>query len=121
MDERLPKKTEKPWGYELLYALTPRYAGKIIFVEKGKRLSLQYHNEKDECMYVLSGRMTLEMGTLGGKTTYIECDPGYCVHITPRTRHRVEALEDLTILEVSTPELNDVERLSDDYGRVTSV
>ena len=117
MEKHLPVKTEKPWGYELLFAFTPDYAGKILFVKKGSRLSLQYHVEKDESMYLQQGtaRFTLNRE---GKTSEIIAGTGFCLHITPHTIHRVEAVEDTTILEVSTPQLTDVVRLADDYGRV---
>jgi mannose-6-phosphate isomerase-like protein (cupin superfamily) len=117
MDETLPRKTEKPWGYELLYALTPQYAGKIIFVKKGSRLSLQYHEQKDESMYLLSGKALFSVQPQNGKMTENIAEAGYCLHLAPSTIHRVQALEDATILEVSTPQLSDVVRLQDDYGR----
>ena len=117
MEEKLPQKTEKPWGYELLYAHTSLYVGKVIFVKKGYRLSLQYHKEKDESMYLLQGKVLFSVQPQNGKMTEIVGDPGFCVHLPPMTTHRVEALEDATILEVSTPQLTDVVRLQDDYGR----
>jgi mannose-6-phosphate isomerase-like protein (cupin superfamily) len=119
MGEVLPRKTQKPWGYELLYALTAQYAGKIIFVKKGFRLSLQYHREKDESMYLLAGRVLFTVQPQNGEMTETIGESGYCLHLSPMTTHRVEALEDATILEVSTPELSDVVRLQDDYGRTT--
>ena len=117
MEEKLPRKTEKPWGYELLFALTPQYAGKIVFVKKGFRLSLQYHKEKDESMYLLKGKTLFTVQSQNGKPTETVAEPGFCIHLPPMTIHRVEALEDATILEVSTPQLGDVVRLQDDYGR----
>ena len=117
MEEKLPRKTEKPWGYELLYALTPRYAGKLIFVKKGYRLSLQYHKEKEESMYLLRGKVRFSVQPQNDKMTDIVGEPGFTLHLPPQTTHRVEALEDSTILEVSTPQLGDVVRLQDDYGR----
>jgi len=117
MEEKLPRKTIKPWGYELLYALTPFYAGKMIYVKKGGRLSLQYHVEKDESMYLLEGKIKLSMQPPNGilkETTEI---PGWSCHLPPATIHRIEALEDSVILEVSTPQLDDVVRVKDDYGR----
>jgi mannose-6-phosphate isomerase len=102
----------KPWGYELIFAHTLKYAGKILHVFKGKRLSLQLHNVKEESMFILSGEIVLTLG-------YIDhvLEKGESVFIPARTVHRVFALEDTDILEVSTPELYDVVRLSDDYGR----
>ena len=117
MNEMLPRKTEKPWGYELLYALTAQYAGKVIFVKKGYRLSLQYHQEKDESMYLLQGKVLFTVQPQDGKMTDTVAESGFCLHLPPLTTHRVEALEDATILEVSTSQLSDVVRLQDDYGR----
>ncbi len=117
MEEKLPRKTEKPWGYELLFALTSQYAGKVIFVKKGYRLSLQYHQEKDESMYLLQGRVRFSVQPKGGQMKETIGENGYCLHLPPFTTHRIEALEDSTILEVSTPQLADVVRLQDDYGR----
>ena len=117
MEEKLPRKTEKPWGNELLYALTPQYAGKVIFVKKGFRLSLQYHKEKDESMYLLQGKVLFSVQAPDGKMSETVGESGYCLHLPPMTTHRVEALEDSTILEVSTPQLSDVVRLQDDFGR----
>jgi mannose-6-phosphate isomerase len=117
MEEKLPRKIEKPWGYELLWAHTPKYVGKIIFVKKGHRLSLQYHERKDETMYVYSGKARIEISDEQSAPVSTVFEPGQAIRLVPFTRHRVEALEDTTILEVSTPELEDVVRLSDDYGR----
>ena len=117
MEEKLPRKTEKPWGSELLYALTPQYAGKVISVKKGFRLSLQYHKEKDESMYLLQGKVKFTVQAPDGKMSETIGVPGHCLHLPPMTTHRVEALEDSTILEVSTPQLSDVVRLQDDFGR----
>lgn len=119
MTEKLPRKTDKPWGYELLYALTPKYAGKVIFVKKGHRLSLQYHEKKDESMYIYQGKVLMEVEDADGKLRSMEMEPGKIIHIPPKTRHRLEAIEDATFLEVSTPELDDVVRLADDYGRAS--
>ena len=117
MEEKLPRKTDKPWGYELLYALTSQYAGKILFVKKGFRLSLQYHKEKDESMYLLSGKVLFSVQQQNGNMTETVGEPGFCLHLPPMTTHRIEALEDASILEVSTPQLSDVVRVQDDYGR----
>ena len=118
MEDKLPRKTEKPWGFELLFALTPKYAGKVIFVKKGNRLSLQYHKEKEETMYVYAGKALIEVEGSNGQLVSSVAQPGYCVRIPPLTKHRVVAIEDTTLFEVSTPELGDVVRLVDDYGRV---
>jgi mannose-6-phosphate isomerase len=116
MTEKLPRKTEKPWGFELLFALTPQYAGKLIFVRKGHRLSLQYHEKKDETIYLHQGKILLEIEE-GGKMVAKMFEPGQSVRVPPHTRHRLKAIEDTTLFEVSTPELDDVVRLEDDYGR----
>jgi len=117
MNEDLPRKTEKPWGYELLYAHTPKYVGKVIFVKKGHRLSLQYHEHKDESMFIQSGKARIDFGEDETKLTSRVFESGEAIRLSPLTCHRVEALEDTTLLEVSTPELEDVIRLQDDYGR----
>jgi mannose-6-phosphate isomerase len=117
MTESLPQKTEKPWGYELLYALTDKYAGKILSVKKGARLSLQYHRLKDESQYLFQGRVLLRIEASDGKMIERDFNPGQSVHIPPNTKHRITALEDTVLLEVSTTELKDVVRLEDDYGR----
>ncbi len=110
-------RVEKPWGYELRWARTDRYVGKVIHVNAGHALSLQYHNRKDETIYVHSGRMLFEIGELNGPLTTREMKPGDSVHVTPKTVHRMTAIEDCDILEVSTPHLDDVVRLQDRYGR----
>ena len=110
------ERVEKPWGYELRWAKTDRYVGKIIHVNKGHALSLQYHNQKDETIYLWSGRLRFEI-EIDGQLTAREMQPGEAVHITPKTVHRMTALEDSDILEASTPELHDVVRLEDRYGR----
>ncbi len=116
MTEKLPRKTEKPWGYELLFALTPKYAGKLIFVSKGHRLSLQYHAKKDETIFVHQGQIELEISEKG-ESKSVTLNPGNRIHLSPLTQHRLKAIEDTIIFEVSTPELDDVVRLADDYGR----
>jgi mannose-6-phosphate isomerase len=122
MNDRLAtdvKRVDKPWGHELIYALTDRYCGKVLFVRAGQSLSLQYHEVKDEAWYVQSGSATLELGEVGqtGPLRTVALAAGDALHFTPGTIHRVTAVEDTTILEVSTPELDDVVRLEDRYGR----
>ena len=117
MEDKLPRKTEKPWGFELLFAHTPEYAGKVIFVKKGHRLSLQYHMKKDETMYLYEGRASLEIERGEGDLERLVVQAGQCIRIPPRTKHRLEAIMDTTIFEISTPELEDVVRVEDDYGR----
>ena len=117
MEEKLPQKTEKPWGFELLFAHTPKYAGKLIFVRKGHRLSFQYHETKDETMYIYKGKALVEIEGSDGHLISTVAEPGYCIRIPPLTKHRLQAIEDTTFFEVSTPELEDVVRLEDDYRR----
>jgi mannose-6-phosphate isomerase-like protein (cupin superfamily) len=113
-----PEKVDKPWGHELIWAKTEHYAGKLLFVNAGQSLSLQFHKVKDEAWYVLSGRAQLELGGMGERMLKSEVvGPGAAFHVVPGTVHRVTAVEDTTILEVSTPQLDDVVRLEDRYGR----
>jgi mannose-6-phosphate isomerase len=109
-------RVEKPWGYELHWAKTERYVGKLIHVNKGHALSLQYHNIKDETIYLHAGRLLFEIQE-GPNLVAREMHPGERVHITAKTIHRMTAIEDSDIFEVSTPELHDVVRLEDRYGR----
>jgi mannose-6-phosphate isomerase-like protein (cupin superfamily) len=112
------RRVEKPWGYELIWALTDVYCGKVLFVREGHSLSLQFHREKDESWLVQSGRAKLELGAVGETVLHEEVvGAGAAFHYAPGTVHRVTALEDTTILEVSTPHLEDVVRLEDAYGR----
>jgi mannose-6-phosphate isomerase len=113
----LPRRVDKPWGHEVWYALTDRYAGKILHVEAGHRLSLQYHDNKDESNYLLSGRLKLVKGVSADELTEIEIGPGHTWRNRPGEIHTIEAIETADVLEVSTPELDDVVRLSDAYGR----
>ena len=109
-------RVEKPWGYEIHWAKTDRYVGKLIHVNAGHALSLQYHNLKDETIYLQSGTMLFEI-EVDGVLTRREMAPGEYVHVTPKTVHRMTAIADCDIFEVSTPELHDVVRLEDRYGR----
>jgi mannose-6-phosphate isomerase len=110
------KRVEKPWGYELIWAHTDRYVGKVLHVNAGHRLSLQYHRQKDETIHLWSGRLTLVVDE-GKGLEERELAPGEGYHIRPGTKHRMIALTDCDILEASTPELDDVVRLEDVYGR----
>jgi mannose-6-phosphate isomerase len=112
------RRVDKPWGYELIYAVTERYCGKLLFVRAGEALSLQYHRDKDETIYVHEGRAELEIGRQGEEPTPGLVGPGDSVRLRPGTVHRMRALEDTLFLEVSTPELDDVVRLEDRYGRL---
>ena len=114
-----PARVDKPWGYELIWAHTDRYVGKILHIRAGQSLSYQYHKVKDETAYLLHGAMELEIGDEKGRQTY-RLKPGDCYHISSGTRHRMVAVEDCDVLETSTPELDDVVRLEDRYGRVKS-
>jgi mannose-6-phosphate isomerase len=110
------KRVEKPWGYELIWAHTERYVGKLLHVKAGHKLSLQYHNRKDETIHVQSGRLLFVVDE-GSGLVEREMTPGTSYHIKPLTKHRMVAITDCDILEVSTPELEDVVRLEDSYGR----
>jgi len=113
-----PRRVEKPWGWELIWGSTQLYLGKILFVRAGQSLSLQFHHEKDESWYVESGRAKLELGDVGQTVLDEEVvAAGASFHFPPGTVHRVTALEDTTILEVSTYHPDDVVRLEDAYGR----
>jgi mannose-6-phosphate isomerase len=113
-----PRRVEKPWGWELIWAEAEGYVGKLLFVRAGHALSLQFHRVKDESWYVESGRAELELGEPGKAVLSAEVvAPGACFRFRPGTVHRVRALEDTLIVEVSTSELEDVVRLEDDYGR----
>jgi mannose-6-phosphate isomerase-like protein (cupin superfamily) len=118
------KKIDKPWGYELIYADSDLYAGKILFIRKGESLSLQYHEQKDETLYIQDGVIEfVTMDENGGKEgeghpVTLVLKEGDAIHIPPGMRHRLSALKDTVVLEVSTPFLDDVVRLEDRYGRV---
>jgi mannose-6-phosphate isomerase len=113
-----PRKVEKPWGHELIWAETEDYVGKVLFVKAGESLSLQFHREKDESWLLHDGRAKLELGSAGDAVLSEEViAAGACFRFQPGTVHRVTAIEDTTILEVSTPQLDDVVRLEDAYGR----
>jgi len=112
------RRVEKPWGYELIWALSEDYCGKILVVRAGETLSLPFHSEQDESWYVESGRAELEVGAVGEAILMTEVlGPGAALRFRPGTVHRIKALEDTTILEVSTPQIDDVVRLEDVYGR----
>jgi mannose-6-phosphate isomerase len=117
-----PRRVEKPWGHELIWAETTHYLGKVLHVKAGEALSLQYHTEKDETIHLLSGRMRLWAGTLGSENDEatleeVTLERGESYRIVPFTVHRMEAVEDCDILEASTSHIHDVVRLEDRYGR----
>jgi mannose-6-phosphate isomerase-like protein (cupin superfamily) len=111
------RRVGKPWGEEIIFAHTGRYAGKILKVRAGESLSLQYHERKEESLYLYSGRLRAQLGE-GDQREERVLEPGEALHLPPFTRHRLEAITDVVLFEVSTPELEDVVRLEDRYGRV---
>ncbi len=113
------KRVDKPWGYEIWWARTERYVGKLLHVRRGESLSLQYHRVKDETILVQRGKLLFETRAAHeeGELRRIEMGPGDVFHVTPGTVHRMTGLEDTDLVEVSTPELDDVVRLQDRYGR----
>ena len=112
------QKIEKPWGHEEIWAKTDSYVGKILVINKGNRLSLQYHNKKEETIRILSGKMTFHFGNAENNVKEILLNPGDTFHIKPGLIHRFEAKDDdVVLVEVSTTELDDVVRLKDDYNR----
>ena len=117
MEEALPREIPKPWGSELWFAHTDRYAGKILRVRAGCRLSIQYHEHKDETSYVLSGRVIVSQGASVEQMSTRELGPGESWRNPPLLVHTLEAVEDSEIIEVSTPQVEDVVRLEDRYGR----
>lgn len=113
------RRVEKPWGYELIWAHTDRYVGKVLHINKGESLSYQYHVVKDETVRLLSGLLAMDI-EIDGERRQLQLAPGECLHIVPGMKHRMNALKDCDVLEVSTPELDDVVRLEDRYGRADS-
>lgn len=112
------RRVDKPWGYELVWAHSEHYCGKLIFVRAGEELSLQFHNEKDETVYVQEGKIEIEISEPGVRIPESEVvTAGAAFRIRPGVIHRWRALEDSVVLEASTPELDDVVRLEDRYGR----
>ena len=111
------RRVEKPWGHEVIWAETDRYVGKVLHIKAGEKLSLQYHRHKDETVMVWAGRIRFEHFADGEAPKFRDLGPGEAFHVTPGLRHRMIALEDTDIFEVSTTELDDVVRLEDAYGR----
>jgi mannose-6-phosphate isomerase len=112
-----PRRVEKPWGWELVWAETEHYAAKLLFVRAGEALSLQLHEVKEESWLVREGRARLEIGDVGDELVEHDIVSGDAFHLRPGTVHRLTALEDTLVIEVSTPHLDDVVRLGDRYGR----
>lgn len=110
-------RVDKPWGYELIWANTDRYVGKILHINAGESLSLQYHERKDETIFVLTGQMIFLVGDSEDALEEVKLDKGMSYRVRPGTRHRMTAITDCDLLEASTPDLDDVVRLEDRYGR----
>ena len=110
-------KVPKPWGHETIWAQSDRYVGKILHINAGQELSVQYHNKKDETVHLLSGEIVYRVQREADRLEDVQLKPGESFRITPGTIHQIVALTDCDVLEVSTPELDDVVRLSDKYGR----
>jgi mannose-6-phosphate isomerase-like protein (cupin superfamily) len=117
MEIREARRVEKPWGHEEIFAETESYVGKILFIRRGEALSLQYHEVKEETLRVLEGRLELVVGTDVERLENHQIGPATVFHIPPRTLHRMVAVTDCLLLEVSTSQLDDVVRLEDRYGR----
>jgi mannose-6-phosphate isomerase len=111
------QRVEKPWGYEVIYAVTEDYCGKVLFLREGHALSLQYHERKDETLYLDAGLAEVELGWNTSELESVSIGPGVAFRIHPGTVHRLRAIRDCVFLEVSTPQLDDVVRLEDLYGR----
>lgn len=111
------RKVDKPWGYELIWAHTKDYVAKMLFVRAGESLSLQYHQAKEETLYLESGDCELLAGESEDQLSKVDFRPGTAFHIKPGLRHRIAGVTDCRIFEVSTPQLTDVVRLEDRYGR----
>jgi mannose-6-phosphate isomerase len=110
-------RVDKPWGHELRWAITDRYLGKMIHVDKGHQLSLQYHVQKDEAIFIASGLLDLVLEDEAGEVRVHRLTPGMSARVRPGRRHRFVAVEDTDLFEVSSPEIDDVVRLEDSYGR----
>jgi mannose-6-phosphate isomerase-like protein (cupin superfamily) len=117
VSEVTPRQVDKPWGWELVWAETGSYAGKLLYVRAGESLSLQLHEVKEESWLVRDGRAKLELGERDGELQEREIGAGDAFHLPAGTLHRLTALEDTLVIEVSTPHLDDVVRLEDHYGR----
>lgn len=114
------KIVKKPWGQEEIFAITKDYVGKVLFIKAGEQLSLQYHEKKEESIYVSSGSMEFSLENENGEIEKKTLQEGMHAHISPKRKHRMKGLSDCLIFEVSTPHLEDVVRLEDSYGRNSS-
>jgi len=110
-------RVDKHWGYEIIWAHTGDYVGKLLHIDAGQALSYQYHEKKDETIYVVNGTLHLHVSSDDSPPSVVELAQGQAFHITPRLRHRFEARQEVDLMEVSTPFLEDVVRLEDRYGR----
>jgi len=117
MGRRPARFVEKPWGHEEIFAETSRYVGKILFIKAGEALSLQYHEKKEETLRMLEGEMDLTAGAGIDSLEIYRLRPGDVFHVRPGFIHRMTAVTDCTMIEASTPEIDDVVRLEDRYGR----
>ena len=116
-----PRRIEKPWGYELIWAQTDEYVGKVVHVRAGEALSLQFHEEKDETLFLLRGQVTLEIGPGVNSLQRVLIEEGEAFRIRPGVLHRVVAETEVEILEASTPEMDDIIRVRDRYGRLAQM
>ena len=110
---------EKPWGHERIWAETDEYVGKILHIKAGEALSMQYHEVKDETIHLFTGEMLFYVGMIDGDLQEVKLSAGESYHVEPETVHRMVAVSDCDLLEVSTPHLKDVVRLEDRYGRIS--
>jgi mannose-6-phosphate isomerase len=117
VEESGARRVDKPWGHELIWAHTDRYVGKLLVIEAGRRLSLQYHEQKDESVLVVRGQMRLHLAGDDGELRAVDLGPGEHRRVPAGRLHRFEAVERVELVEVSTPELDDVVRVEDDFGR----
>jgi mannose-6-phosphate isomerase-like protein (cupin superfamily) len=114
----VPYRVDKPWGYELIWAKTDRYVGKVLHIDAGHTLSLQYHEVKDETIHLLHGEIIFRVKEIGGELAERRMTAGESYHVVPGTIHQMEAVVSSDLLEASTPEIDDVVRLEDRYGRI---
>ncbi len=116
--KQTPRRVEKPWGFELIWAETEKYVGKLLHIRAGEALSLQYHEHKDETIHLLAGEMKFSAGASAQEVRDVDLRAGESFHVAPGTLHRMVAVTDCDVLEASTPHLGDVVRLEDRYGRI---
>ena len=119
--KQVPHRVEKPWGYELIWAQTDQYVGKVLHVNAGESLSLQYHEIKDETIFLFFGEMRFWVGSSLESLEEVRLERGEAFRVLPGTLHRMQAISDCDIMEASTPHLDDVVRIEDRYGRVPGV